>query len=365
MDLSAKEIVFDENGVCNFCKQAQKSLEEVNAIPLNLKKTDGTYDCIIGLSGGVDSGMLLHYAVELGLKPLCFTVDTGYNKPEADENILKMVEKLKVPFYRYTINLENFKKMQTAFMRSGVRNIEIPTDHVLMAATYELASKYGIKTILSGGNVSTESIMPPSWGYNARDLTHIKAIYNGPFDGLPTCSIWKWNWYRWVKQISVYYLLDHYKTPYNRKKSEKFLIKEYGFKSTGEKHEENYFTVWFQNFYLFEKFGIDKRKAHYSSLINSGQMKRKEALALLTASPIYPEFGIEKKVMRYKRHQHEDYAMDKWYGIIAKIMRFMKNFIKFMDESERDGINAWGGLFFLGIMLIVGLITVFLPNVSA
>lgn len=222
MDGSAKEIALDDNGICNFCHQAQKSLNEIetekhNILDILLKiKKDGIgkdYDCLIGLSGGVDSSTVLHHAVELGLRPLCFSVDNGWNNPLADENIMKLVEGLKVPFYRYTIDLNKFRELQAAFIKSGVPNIEIPTDHILMTVSYEMADKYGIKWILSGGNVATESIMPPSFGYNARDLTHIKDIYKKfakkKLIGLPVCGLLKWNYYKWIKGIKTFYLLDY------------------------------------------------------------------------------------------------------------------------------------------------------------
>lgn len=321
MDTTAKEIVFTTTG-CNFCDAARMS---VALLPEStpIIKAGRRYDCLIGLSGGADSSTALVMAVkQLGLRPLCFSIDTGYNKPEADENIMRLVEGLRVPFFRYNINLNNFKAMQGAFLRAGVKNVEIPTDHVLMAASYELAAKYGIKTIISGGNVATESIMPASWGHNARDLTHIKDIYRGSYKGLPTCGILKWNWYRWVRGIKIVYPLDS--VNYNRNTAIESLKKDFGFKDTGEKHEENYFTWWFQNFYLFEKFGIDKRKAHYSSLIVSGQMDRKDALQRLDESPVYPELGIEARVLKYPKHEHSDYKMDKWYDRIAKIVRLCK-----------------------------------------
>lgn len=222
MDLSDPDIIFDGNGKCSHCHQAQKSLKEIEAEKYKLPeiieqiKKDGKskeYDCLIGLSGGVDSSTVLHYAVSLGLRPLCFSVDNGYNKALADENIMKLIEGMKVPFYRYVIDLKKFKGLQSAFLRAGVPNVEICTDHVLMAVTYELASRYEIKWVLSGGNVASESIMPPSWGYNARDLVHIKDIYKKmtgkKLTGLPTCSLLKWNYYRWWKRIKIVYLLDY------------------------------------------------------------------------------------------------------------------------------------------------------------
>lgn len=323
MDTTALEITFDDKGACNFCHQAQASLKQIWSDPLPAIPVGETYDVLIGLSGGVDSSYLLHKAVELGIRPLCFSVDTGYNKPEADQNIMKLVEGLKVPFIRYTIDLQRFRELQAAFLKAGVKNVEIPTDHILMAVSLKLAATYKIKTILSGGNVNTESIMPPSWGWNARDLTHIKAIakkFGASTKGLPTCSLWYWNWHRWVLGTKTVYLLDYF--DYNRNEAEKFLCETYGFVSTGEKHEENYFTWWFQNWYLFEKWNIDKRKAHYSSMINSGQMTRSEAMEKLTVNPVYPDLGLNKKVSKYKKHEHSDYSIGRGYERISSLIKY-------------------------------------------
>ena len=337
MDKSAREITFDADGVCNFCHQAQRELSLARAISekkfysevLFYIKWAGQgkkYDCLIGLSGGVDSSYLLHVAKGLGLRPLCFSVDNGWNDPRADENIMRLVETLKVPFYKYTINLEKFRELQSAFMRAGQVNLEIPTDHILMATTFEMAAKNDIRYILSGGNVATESIMPASWSYNARDLVHIKDIYRTmigkKLTGLPVCSLLKWNYYRWIRRQKTVYLLDY--LVYNRKDSIEFLERTYGYKSYGEKHCESTFTWWFQNYYLFEKFGIDKRKAHLSSLINSGQMTRDEALAVLNENPVYPRIGLEERVMRYSWRPHTDFKTDKNYDRIARFIRLWK-----------------------------------------
>lgn len=323
MDTTAKEITFDSEGVCSFCHQAQKALKEKGGVIPDMK-SKGKYDVIIGLSGGIDSSYALTKIVELGLRPLCFSVDNGWNDPKADENIMKLVEGLKVPFFRYTIDLDKFKELQGAFLRAGVKNIEIPSDHIIVATAYEMASKYGIKWIVSGGNVETESIMPPSWGYNARDLVHIKDIYKKmtgkKLKGLPTMSLLKFNYYRWIKKIKVINLLDYYN--YNRKEAIFELTDKFGYKDYGAKHEESVWTSWFQNFYLFEKWNIDKRKAHLSSLINSGQMTRQEAVQELQKCPVYPKMGIEEKVMKYPKHEYTDYKTDeKLYNFICKVVR--------------------------------------------
>ena len=331
MDRSAEEITFDENGVCNFCHQAQKSLKEIKGekhklpeIIEQIKKDGKKYDVLIGLSGGADSSYALLRAVGMGLKPLCFSVDNGWNDPRADENIMKLVEGLKVPFYRYVLDIKKFNQLQAAFISSGLINAEIPTDHVLMAVSLELASLYGIKYIISGGNVATESTMPPSWGYNARDLVHIKDVYKKAsgkkLTGLPVCGLLKWNYYKWIKGIKTVYLLDYIE--YDRDKAIKTLEEEFGYQNYGAKHEESVFTSWFQNFYLYEKFAIDKRKPHLSSMINSGQMTRDEALFFLTANPVYPELGIEKRVMEYPKKSHYDFKTDE--GLFNAISKFIK-----------------------------------------
>lgn len=338
MDGSAKEIVFDEDGICNFCHMAQKELKAALSKRDGLEKVikrikkDGKgkkYDVLMGLSGGVDSSMALHNIMKLGLRPLCYAIDNGYHKRESDENIMRLVEGLKVPFFRYTIDLNKFRELQSSFIKAGLINIEIPTDHIILASGYELVKQYGIKWIVSGGNVATESIMPASWSYTARDLVHIKDVYEKvtkkKLSGIPVCSLWKFNVYKWWHRVKTVYILDY--LDYNRQASIEFLAKEYGYEDYGEKHCENTFTWWYQNYYLFEKFGIDKRKAHLSSLINSGQLTREEALEELGKNPIYPTFGIEEKVKGYAKHEHSDFKTDEvMFRRISKVVLFLRKF---------------------------------------
>jgi len=210
-------------------------------------------------------------------------MDNGWNTKEADGNVMNLVERLKVPFRKIIVDLKEFGELQRAFMKANVMNIEIPTDHLLWALSYKLASDNKIKYIISGGNIATEGIMPESWSYNARDLRLIKSINKqfGKADlkKLPTMSLRKYLYYRFIKRIKIIELLDFYE--YDREKAVELLKREYGYEPYGDKHCESIFTKWFQEEYLPRKFGIDKRKAHYSSLINSGQMTRDEAVEKL------------------------------------------------------------------------------------
>ena len=223
MDGSDEDIIL-ENGICNHCLSAQRALIEcekekpkLGKVIELIKKDQKEYSVLIGLSGGVDSSMVLHEAVKLGLKPLCFTMDNGYNDPRADANVLQMVEKLKVPLYRYVLDLDKFRDLQSAYLKAGVVNVEATYDHLLWGASLEMASKYGIKWILSGGNVATESIMPKSWSFDSRDLVNMKDIYwkmkgkklKGEYGKFPLMSIWRFNYYRWWKNIRTVYLLDY------------------------------------------------------------------------------------------------------------------------------------------------------------
>lgn len=325
LDRTAQEIEFTETG-CTFCDLARKMQPHGDFPPKDLK-TDNEYDVLLGLSGGVDSSYCLHLLIEMGLRPLCFSVDNGWNDPKADENIMRMVEGLKVPFYRYTIDQKKFLELQGAFMKAGLVNVEIPTDHILMATSLELASKYNIKTIISGGNWATESIMPKSWSYPARDLVHIKDVYTKMtgkrLTGLPVCGLLKWNYYKWIRGIRTINLLDYFH--YHRGRAIELLQDKYGWKDYGEKHCESIFTWWFQNYYLYERFGIDKRKAHLSSLVVSGQMTRQDALEILKSNPVYPEIGLEQKVLKYPKRSHYDFKTDeRRFNRISKLVKLCR-----------------------------------------
>jgi len=348
MDTSDPYIRFDEQGICNHCasygpKEYKRRAEVLHPGKTwtfyELKKAgEGKqYDCLLGLSGGVDSSLCLHYLVENGIRPLTYSVDNGWNTKESDENIMRLVETLKVPFQRIVLDIPKFRELQEAFIRSGTANLEIPTDHILTATSYELAVKYGIKHIISGGNISTEGIMPAGWGYQPRDLTFIKGVYRKimgkKLTGLPTFSLKQYLWHRFIRKTKIVYLLDFYE--YNREKAKQLLNKTYGWIDYGEKHCENRFTKWFQECYLPIIFGFDKRRAHYSSLINSGQITREQALIKirepLTACGLSKEILSKLNIPRlevFPKKTYKDYPNAEWqWNLLSKVYGNLKRFL--------------------------------------
>lgn len=335
---------------CNFCNRARQSLRDTEIERHNLStmlgqiKKDGEgkeYDCLIGLSGGLDSSTTVDWAIKNGLRVLAFTLDNSYNTKEANHNINRLVTKLDLEHKVIRVDAEKYTKLQNAFFIAGVKNCEIPTDHILMAVSLKLAKENDIKWILSGGNSVSESIMPESWGYNARDLTHIKDIFSRVYpdetlDDLPTCSIWEWNHYKHDCGIQTFYPLDY--LDYNLKESKEYLAEEYDWQDYGLKHEESIFTGWFQNVFLPLHWGIDKRRAHLSSLIVAGQMTRDEALAILAKPPKsfkFPIFSLnEGRVMNYEKHEHNNYKMEKWYEIIAEEMKDKQEYEEYRKKNK-------------------------------
>ena len=325
-----KEITFDKEGICCFCRTWERiekqRLEEKKNLPKVLEELKKGF--IIGLSGGVDSSYCLHLLAQEGLKPkITFSMDNNWNNPIANENIKKIVMALKIPFENLKIDIPKFKELQEAFIKSGVPNIEIPTDHILLAITYQQASKYNVKYIVSGGNHANEDIMPESWSYWSGDLKQIKAIYKKftgkRLEGLPTCGLLKWNYYKWIKGIKIINLLDYYE--YNQEKAKKILFEKYGWEDYGNKHEENYYTQWFQNCYLPIKFGIDKRRAHLSSLINSKQITKRKAMEKLT-EPIKFKLIIKpEEFMKYLKKSHYEYPNnEKIWKLLCKMVSYAR-----------------------------------------
>jgi N-acetyl sugar amidotransferase len=303
MDTTDPAITFNEKGVCNHCLKYKEyednsklkghAAKQFLANKVAKIKQDGKgkdYDCIMGISGGVDSSYLAYYATKiLGLRVLLFHVDTGWNSELAVKNIENIVKILNLDLHTLVIDWPEMRDLQRSFFKSSVPNCDIPQDHSFIASMYNESKKYGLKHILNGGNMSTESILPTSWGYDASDWVHIKDIHDRfgevklktyPHIDLFTKSII----YPFIIRLKVHSPLNYIE--YNKAETKKFLIENLGWKDYGGKHYESKFTQFFQAHYLPEKFGFDKRLAHLSSLIVSGQMTKSEALVELE-KPLY------------------------------------------------------------------------------
>ena len=310
MDSSDSEIIFDEKGVCDHCntfyakirpnwstdKNGQKQLQQlVGKIKQAGKGKD--FDCIIGMSGGIDSSYLTYLAKEkMGLRPLVFHVDAGWNSQEAVNNIEKLVDKLGLDLYTEVIDWEEMKDLQLAFFKSGVPHIDTPQDHAFFATMYKFAEQYDVKYILTGANLSTECIRNPiEWMYYQSDSIQLKDIHRKfgvrPLVNFPLTSILHHKVYLpYVKGIRVFTPLNY--VPYIKQEAIKLLVETFGWQPYPQKHFESRFTKFYEGYWLPKKFGYDTRKVQFSSLILTGQMTREEALEKLQDLP-YDESTIK------------------------------------------------------------------------
>ena len=303
MDTTDKMIVFDEQGVCDHCNTyydkvvpnwhtGQRGKKELDKILSRIKK-DGKgkdFDCIIGVSGGFDSSYLVHLAkCQFDLRPLVFHVDAGWNSEIAVNNIQRLIDKLGLDLFTDVIDWEEMKDLQLAFFKSGVSHIDTPQDHAFFATMYKFASKYRVKNILTGANLSTECIRNPlEWMYYQSDSIQLKDIHRKfgaqKLKSFPLTSIlWHKVWLPYVKGIKVHRPLNY--VPYIKEDAKELLVREYGWKPYPQKHFESRFTRFYESYWLPMRFGYDVRKVQYSSLILTGQMNRDEALAKLQCPP--------------------------------------------------------------------------------
>ena len=303
MDTTDPDIWFDENGVSNhalffdkeigpYVEQAARGerLGELDALVAEIKRSgEGKpYDCIIGISGGVDSTYLALQAVKLGLRPLAVHFDSGWNSELAVNNIENVVQKLHLDLVTDVVDWREMRDLQLSFFKASVMNCDIPTDHAFATVAFKQAVKYGIKYVLSGQNMVSESSMPAAWVYPANDARHVRGIQRRfgsvPLKTYPTLGRWKrYFWYGIVRGVKSVTPLDY--LPYDYREAKQVITEELDWRDYGGKHYESVFTRYYQGHYLPEKFGIDKRKAHLSSLILSKQLDRADAVRQLDESP--------------------------------------------------------------------------------
>ncbi len=340
MDVSDPDITFDENGVCNRChdydqrarlelhtdEEGQRRLQAL----IEKIKSDGKgkeYDCIIGLSGGVDSSTVAHIVVKLGLRPLAVHLDNGWNSELAVSNIERLVKKLNLDLYTLVLDWEMFKDLHLAFLKASVINSEAPTDHAINATLYKLALKRKIRYIISGGNLVTEGILPLSWGYYNMDWKHIKAIHKRfgaqKLKDYPHLTLFQWASYTFVRGVKVVPILNYFE--YNKEASKRLLATEYSWRDYGGKHYESVYTRFFQGYILPTKFHIDKRRAHLSSMICSEQINREDALEEMARSPYQPDMRSEDKAFVIKKLGLTDEEFERIIALSPKSFREYPN----------------------------------------
>lgn len=358
MDDTDTAIIFDSEGVCDHCRTFQRKVEPnwytdyrgqqsltalVDAIKASGKGKD--FDCIIGMSGGIDSSYLTYLAKEhFGLRPLVFHVDAGWNSQTAVNNIERLIEGLELDLFTEVIDWEEMKDLQLAFFKSGVSHIDTPQDHAFFATMYKFAVQHNVKYILTGANYSTECIRNPlEWMYHQSDSVQLRDIHDRfgsrPLRTYPVTSIlWHKVWLPYIKGIRVARPLNY--VPYIKEDAKKLLIERFGWQPYPQKHFESRFTRFYESYWLPVRFGYDVRKVQFSSLILTGQMTRAEALQQLETLPydaseihIQKEFianklGIDldelERYMQLPKRTYRDYRSQRQiYDAGAGIMRLL------------------------------------------
>jgi len=326
MDTTDPQITFDTAGYCCHCtefleKRAKHNYHgnesdlELDRIIENIRRAgrNKKYDCVLGVSGGVDSSYLAYIITRRGLRPLAVHMDNGWNSEKAVVNIKHVIRKLGIDYESYVLDWEEFKNLQLSFLKASVPEAETPTDVAIPAALHSVAAKYGIKYILSGGNLATEGILPKSWHYDVKDLTYFNYIHNTfgsrRLKSFPTFGYKKEIFYKIVKGIRMIYPLNF--VPFFKDEAVKLLMEKFDWRPYGRKHYESTYTRFIQSYYLYEKFNIDYRRATLSNQICAGTIDRRCAIQQLRSTPYNPE------------------EIDKAKGYIAKKLGIDK------DEFER------------------------------
>lgn len=315
MDTSDPYITFDEQGVCNHCRAYEQNIKRGLATGENGKrelakiitqiKEDGKgndYDCLIGLSGGVDSTYVAYKVVQFGLRPLVLHLDNEWDSEVAEHNIEKTISKLNLHIEHCRVDWREFKDLQLSYLKASVPDLEIPTDHAILSLFYIAAKEQGIKYFISGSNLATESHLPVAWSTGHRDWKYINSIHKMygtvPLKHYPHHTITDLAYYKLVLRLNTVNILNY--MDYNKKSAMETLEKELGWQQYGGKHYESIYTRFVQGYILPTKFGYDKRRQHLSTLICSGQIDRSAALAEMEKSPYPSKELLEKDIRVFK-----------------------------------------------------------------
>ena len=351
MDTSDSRITFDSRGVCDHCTTFYTKVQpnwhtdergrvvlEKMAESIRREGAGKDFDCIIGVSGGVDSSYLTYVAKEeLGLRPLVFHVDAGWNSQAAVNNIEKLVDGLGLDLYTEVIDWEEMRDLQLAFFRAGVPHVDTPQDHAFFATMYKFAEMHKVRYILTGANFSTECIRNPiEWMYYQSDSIQLRDIHRRfgrrALTTFPITSILRHKIYlRFLKRIQVITPLNH--LPYTRQQAIELLEQRFGWQAYGQKHFESRFTKFYESYWLPKKFGYDTRRVQYSSLILTKQMAREEAIEQLS-HPAYDEATIA---------QDFEYVAVKLGITVAELRRYMDAPNRsYRDYKSQQSIYALG-----------------------
>jgi N-acetyl sugar amidotransferase len=358
MDSSDKAIYFNVDGICDHCLTFDREImpvwnngvgrdEELKLIVDGIKKNGAgeDFDCILGMSGGIDSSYLLYLAKEkLGLRPLVFHVDAGWNSQIAVNNIERLVDGLNLDLFTEVINWRDMQSLQRSFFKAGVPHVDVPQDHAFFATMYKFASKHNIKNIITGGNYSTECVRnPKEWMYYQSDSIQLRDLHKKhgepSLQNYPLTNIlWHKLYLPYFKGIKLHRLLDF--MPYDKEEATKFLVDNYGYQRYPQKHFESRFTRFYESYWLPTKFGYDTRKVQFSSLILTDQMTREEALKELSKPAYDPEtvhheleyvaskldWSIEqlKSCLHAPNKTYKDFAnQETIYNFGAKVLKFL------------------------------------------
>jgi N-acetyl sugar amidotransferase len=295
MDTSDPEIVFDEDGVCNHCHDYERRVaaevlpqprgHQTLAATVAQIKREGRkrpYDCILGLSGGVDSTYVAYLTKRLGLRPLALHLDNGWDSDVAVRNIHNIVRKLDIDLETHVLDWEEFRSLQLAFLRASTPDSEIPSDHAIVASLYQAALKHKVRWVMDGSNVVTEIMVPPTWSHGHIDWRYInglnKAFGERRLKTYPHYRFWQLHlWYLGARRLKRLPLLNY--VDYDKPRAIEILKRELDWEPYGAKHYESVYTKFYQGYILPQKFGFDKRRPHLSCLILDGKMSRDDALA--------------------------------------------------------------------------------------
>lgn len=349
-----KDIVFDSQGLCHHCARYDRLLstrvirgEAGKAALAKLVeriKRDGEgkeYDCIMGVSGGVDSTYVAYLVKQLGLRPLAIHLDNGWNSELAVKNIERVLRKLDIDLYTRVLDWEEFRDLQVSFLKASTPDGEIPTDHAIVATLWGEASRRGIRYIISGMNFATESVSVPAWSYGHSDWRFIKDVHRRfgtvklrsfPHFTLAYLLIWV-NLVRRIRTVSILNYVD-----YHKESAMQLLQSELGWEYYGGKHHESLYTRFYQGHVLPRKFGVDKRYGHLSDLVKSGQLTREQALEEVRKPPYSEELQQQDVAYVCKKL---GLSAEQWDEIMRAPVRSFRDYRNAFGivESLRHSVN--------------------------